>query len=77
MMLAASTNATVTTRLRSMLSLCPRCGAVPIAAVASGFLADGRVAHVWACEECGHAFDTVVGPLTSSVPLVPECHPEG
>jgi len=45
--------------LRAMLSRCPRCGTAPIAAVASAFLGEGRVAHVWACEECGNAFDTV------------------
>ena len=39
---------------------CPRCGNHLVAAEASEFLRDGHIRHSWACESCGHDFQTAV-----------------
>ena len=39
---------------------CPRCGNHLVAAEASEFLRDGQIRHSWACESCGHDFQTAV-----------------
>jgi transcription elongation factor Elf1 len=47
---------------------CPRCGNHLVAAEASEFLSDGHIRHSWACESCGHDFQTAV-TLAESVEL--------
>jgi RNase P subunit RPR2 len=45
---------------RFFLSICPKCGEVPVAPVRAEFVANGRIRHIWACEDCGHEFRTAV-----------------
>ncbi len=39
---------------------CPRCGTHLVAAEASEYLREGHIRHSWACESCGHGFQTAV-----------------
>ena len=39
---------------------CPRCGNHLVAAEASEFVPGGHIRHSWACESCGHDFQTAV-----------------
>lgn len=39
---------------------CPLCGEEQLVPEHSAFAGQGRVHHLWACEECGHAFRTTL-----------------
>lgn len=39
---------------------CPRCGSVLLVAEESRFNVEGRIDHIWSCDDCGHAFATTI-----------------
>jgi predicted RNA-binding Zn-ribbon protein involved in translation (DUF1610 family) len=39
---------------------CPRCGSVLLVAEQSAFHPNGRIRHVWSCDDCTHEFATSI-----------------
>lgn len=39
---------------------CPRCGSVLLIAEESEFDLEGRIHHVWSCDDCDHEFVTSI-----------------
>ena len=42
------------------LTSCPHCLETQIAPLASEYVGEGRVRHFWACDGCGHEFQTSI-----------------
>jgi hypothetical protein len=42
------------------LTSCPNCLETQIAPLASEYVGEGRVRHFWACDGCGHEFQTSI-----------------
>ncbi len=39
---------------------CPRCGSVLLVAEESEFNLEGRIRHLWSCDDCDHEFVTSI-----------------
>ena len=51
---------------------CAQCAARLIAPVWSEYVSETHVRHLWNCDDCGYAFETlVVFPAEEKSPLVP------
>ncbi len=51
---------TAITFKRHFLAACPQCGDVPMAPLATAFVATGHIRYVWACDRCSRAFGSSV-----------------
>ena len=39
---------------------CPQCGDEQLVPEQSEFAGEGRIHHIWSCDDCGHQFRTAV-----------------
>ena len=42
------------------LACCPNCLETQITPLASEYVGEGRIRHFWACDGCGHEFQTSI-----------------
>lgn len=43
-----------------LLQSCPGCQEILVSPIASEYVGEGRVQHHWACDACGHEFQTAI-----------------